>query len=38
MEDAEEADRVFTILMGSEVDERRDFIKRHALAITDLDV
>ncbi|MEA2066110.1 MAG: DNA topoisomerase (ATP-hydrolyzing) subunit B [Thermotogota bacterium] len=38
MEDVEEADRVFTILMGSEVDERRDFIKRHALAITDLDV
>ncbi len=38
MEDAEEADRVFTILMGSEVEERRDFIKRHALAITDLDV
>ncbi|MFW6119784.1 MAG: DNA topoisomerase (ATP-hydrolyzing) subunit B [Petrotogales bacterium] len=38
MEDAEEADRVFTILMGSEVEERRDFIKRHALAITELDV
>jgi len=38
MEDAEEADRVFTILMGSEVEERREFIKRHALAITDLDV
>ncbi|MDD5744355.1 MAG: toprim domain-containing protein, partial [Mesotoga sp.] len=38
MEDAEEADRVFTILMGSEVEERRSFIERHALSISNLDV
>ncbi|ACR79076.1 MULTISPECIES: DNA topoisomerase (ATP-hydrolyzing) subunit B [Kosmotoga] len=38
MEDVEEADRVFTILMGSEVEERREFIERHALMITELDV
>ncbi|OAA31855.1 DNA gyrase subunit B [Kosmotoga arenicorallina S304] len=38
MEDAEEADRVFSILMGSEVGERRDFIKRHALSVDNLDI
>jgi DNA gyrase subunit B len=38
MEDAGEADRVFTILMGSEVEERRSFIQRHALSISNLDV
>jgi len=38
IEDAQEADRVFTILMGSEVEERRSFIERHALSISNLDV
>ncbi|MDD4207339.1 toprim domain-containing protein, partial [Mesotoga sp.] len=38
IEDAQEADRVFTILMGSEVEERRSFIQRHALSISNLDV
>jgi len=38
MEDAEEADRVFSILMGSEVEGRRDFIKRHALLVDNLDI
>jgi DNA gyrase subunit B len=38
IDDAEVADKFFTILMGSDVEERRNFIKRHALSVTNLDV
>ncbi len=38
MEDAEVADSIFTILMGNEVGQRREFIERHALSISNLDV
>ena len=36
--DAEEADAVFTILMGSEVGPRRRFIQAHAKAVQNLDI
>jgi DNA gyrase subunit B len=36
--DAVEADRMFTVLMGPEVEPRREFIERHALEVTNLDV
>ncbi len=38
MEDAIEADRVFTELMGEDVDLRRKFIEENATLVTDLDV
>lgn len=38
LEDAVEADQIFTILMGDEVDERRRFIERNARAVRNLDV
>ena len=38
IEDAEEADRLFEILMGSDVSSRREFIERHALKVRELDV
>jgi len=38
LEDTIQADRIFTILMGSQVEPRREFIEQHALEITDLDV
>ncbi len=38
MEDAVEADEIFTILMGDQVEPRRDFIERHALEVRNLDV
>lgn len=38
IEDAEEADRVFDILMGSEVEPRRRFIQTHAKSVKNLDV
>ncbi|MEJ5229504.1 MAG: DNA topoisomerase (ATP-hydrolyzing) subunit B [Pseudothermotoga sp.] len=38
IENAEEADRLFTILMGESPAERRTFIEKHALKVTYLDV
>ncbi|AQT67313.1 DNA gyrase subunit B [Anaerohalosphaera lusitana] len=38
IEDAGEADRLFSILMGDNVEKRRNFIKEHALEVTNLDV
>jgi DNA gyrase subunit B len=36
--DAEKADEYFTILMGTNVEERRKFIQEHALDVKNLDV
>ena len=38
IEDAEEADELFDILMGSEVEPRRRFIQTHAKAVKNLDI
>jgi DNA gyrase subunit B len=38
LEDAGEADRLFSILMGEDVEERRNFIRDHALEVQNLDV
>jgi DNA gyrase subunit B len=38
IEDAEEADRLFDVLMGSEVEPRRRFIQAHAKSVKNLDV
>ena len=38
LEDAVEADRIFTILMGDVVEHRREFIEEHALDVKNLDV
>jgi DNA gyrase subunit B len=38
VEDAVKADEIFTILMGDQVEPRREFIQRHALEVKNLDV
>jgi DNA gyrase subunit B len=38
MEDAVAADEMFRILMGDQVEPRREFIEKHALDVKDLDV
>jgi DNA gyrase subunit B len=38
LEDAVEADRIFTILMGDQVEPRREFIESHAKDVKNLDI
>jgi DNA gyrase subunit B len=38
LEDAGEADRLFSILMGDDVEKRRNFIREHALEVQNLDI
>jgi DNA gyrase subunit B len=38
LEDAVEADRIFTILMGDQVEPRREFIESNARFVKNLDV
>jgi DNA gyrase subunit B len=38
VEDAEKADKMFDVLMGSEVEPRRRFIQTHAKSVKNLDV
>ena len=38
LEDASEAERLFSILMGNSVESRRDFIEKHALDVRNLDI
>ncbi|MCB9882725.1 MAG: DNA topoisomerase (ATP-hydrolyzing) subunit B [Planctomycetes bacterium] len=38
IKDAIESDEIFSVLMGSAVEARREFIERHALEVTNLDV
>ncbi len=38
LEDAVEADKIFTILMGDEVAPRREFIQEHAKEVVNLDI
>jgi DNA gyrase subunit B len=37
IDDAEKADEIFTLLMGEEVEPRRNFIQKHALEVSSLD-
>jgi DNA gyrase subunit B len=37
-EEAEEAERMFSLLMGDDVERRRDFIEANALEVKNLDV
>jgi DNA gyrase subunit B len=37
-EEAEEAERMFSLLMGDDVEKRREFIERHALDVKNIDV
>jgi DNA gyrase subunit B len=38
MEDAAAADEIFRVLMGDQVDPRREFIEKHALDVKELDI
>jgi DNA gyrase subunit B len=38
IEDAVQADQIFSILMGEEVEPRREFIQQHAKEVKTLDV
>jgi DNA gyrase subunit B len=38
VEDAMAADEIFTILMSDQVEQRREYLERHALEVTNLDI
>jgi DNA gyrase subunit B len=38
IEDAVEADKIFDVLMGTEVDPRKRFIQTHAKTVRNLDI
>ena len=38
MEDVVEAEHMFTLLMGEQVEPRRQFIEQHALEVKNLDI
>jgi DNA gyrase subunit B len=38
VEDAIDADEMFTILMGDQVQPRKEFIEEHAKEVTELDI
>jgi DNA gyrase subunit B len=38
IEDAVEADKIFSILMGDEVEPRKEFIQEHAKEVRELDI